>query len=176
MLYYMDSLRDLREHPPGIEFAAGADGALLYRVAQPPEALPPISGRDLACAWERVRSAPRAGPVRSVRFHRDDGSVTDLALADRAARRCAVAAETIAAMRTSYGMSLFLRLLALADLLARLPWVRAGGHHHGGVDRHLLRAAASMPLSDVAQFDEAQLMARLRQSTVAVPKPSGGIP
>jgi hypothetical protein len=61
-------------------------------------------------------------------------------------------------------LSLCLRLLALIDLLTRARW--AGGLLHlaaDGAELHpaLVRAAATMPLTAEARFDEAQFRARL---------------
>jgi len=148
-----------------------ADGAVTYTVAVPPEGLPAVRGRDLAAAWDAAREAARAaawGKARRFRFQRSDGSVTELALADRDAACWAAAVERIAALQTSYGVSLCLRLLALVDLLGRAPWAARLLAFEAGLARlhpALLRLAATAPLSAEARFDEA----RFRASLAALP-------
>ena len=113
------------EHPPSVHVGVGPDGTLTYLVDRPPEALPPVLRRDLERAWHAARDAALAqrwGDARGFRFRRDDGSYTDLALADRDARCWAGAVDVTVGMGNSYGLSLCLRLLALVDLLARVSW------------------------------------------------------
>ena len=163
-------------HLPGDEWIAafpigacrgGPDGTLTYIVDVPPEALPPVLGRDLERAWYAARDAAIAqtwGAVRGFRFHRPDGSHTDLALADRDARCWAGAIDGTAGIGTSYGLSLCLRLLALIDLLARVDWaVPLLRLQRDGAELHpsLLRTAATAPLTQEARFDEARFRSRL---------------
>jgi hypothetical protein len=144
-----------------VQVAATPDGATVYRLGIPPEGLPAVRGRDLADAWDAAREAARKaqwGAETRFRFDRADGSVTEFALSDRDARCWAAAVERVAALRTSYGVSLCLRLLALVDLLARAPWAaRLLAFEAGLVRLHpaLLRLAAAAPLSAEARFDEA---------------------
>jgi hypothetical protein len=150
-----------------------ADGAVTYVVAVPPEGLPAVRGRDLAAAWDAAREAARAaawGKTRRFRFPRGDGSVTELALADRDAACWAAAVEPIAPLQTSYGVSLCLRLLALVDLLGRAPWATRLLAFEAGLARlhpALLRLAAAAPLSAEARFDEARFRASLASLPVA---------
>jgi hypothetical protein len=150
-----------------IQVGAGADGTLTYLVDIPPQHLPPVRGRDLAAAWEAAREAAAAaiwGGARLFRFRQDDGSFTDLALADRDARCWAGAVDSIVGMGTSYGLSLCLRLLALIDLLARARWLRGMFElESGGADLHpaLLGTAATLPLTAEARFDETRFRAKL---------------
>jgi hypothetical protein len=153
--------------PAPIRVGETADGTLTYLVDLPPEALPPVLGRDLELAWDAARSAASAsawGSARLFRFRRADGRTTDLALADPDACCWAGAIDRAVGMATSYGLSLCLRLLALVDLLARARWA-AGlfALGPGGADLHpaLLRAAAIAPLTEEARFDETGFRARL---------------
>ena len=159
-----------------VQVGAAADGTLTYLVALPPEALPPVRLRDLAAAWDAARSAAitaRWGIVRLFRFHRADGSVTDLALADPDACCWAGAVDGTVGMQTTYGLSLCLRLLALVDLLARARWAdsmftvkRDGAEIH----QALLHGAATAPLTNDARFDEAEIRARVLGGALLPPR------
>jgi hypothetical protein len=162
------------EASPAIRVGETPDGMLTYLIDLPPEALPPVRGRDLANAWDAAREAASAaawGVARLFRFRRADGSFTDLALADRDACCWAGAVDFTVGMQTSYGLSICLRLLALVDLLARARWavglLTLGA---GGVELHpaLLRAAATIPLTAEARFDESGF----RASLAALPGPA----
>ena len=139
------------------------DGVLTYLVDRPPEALPPVSSRDLLAAWETARDAAADacwGAARLFRFRRGDGSFTDLALADPDACCWASAVDGTTGMHSAYGLSLCLRLLALVDLLAHAAWTRGlVSLRPGGTDLHpaLVRAAAHSPLTAEARFDEHSL-------------------
>jgi hypothetical protein len=150
-----------------VSVGTGADGTLVYLVDVPPEALPPVRGRDIAAAWDAARAAAIAadwGHPRGFRFRRDDGSYTDLALADRDASCWAGAVDSTVGMNTSYGLSLCLRLLALVDLMAHASWadalftLRRDGAE---IDPALLAAAATTELTREARFDAAAMQARL---------------
>jgi hypothetical protein len=152
-----------------IRIGAGPGGALTYLVDLPLENLPPVRRRDLERAWYAARDAALTqhwGVARLFRFQRRDGSFGDLALADRDACCWAGAVDRLVGLRSSYGLSLCLRLLALVDLLARVRWAdslcllqRDGAEFHPA----LLRAAASTPLTQEARFDEAGFRSRLAQ-------------
>jgi hypothetical protein len=166
-----------------VQIDVGANGAVTYLVHAPPEALPPVRGRDLERAWYAARAAAIAaawGVARGFRFRRPDGSVTELALADRDACCWAAAVDGIAALTTAYGMSLCLRLLALVDLLARAQWAASLCRlDRDGADLHpaLLRAAAAAPLTAEARFDEAGFRRNLTTPPlVAAPTHSTGVP
>jgi hypothetical protein len=154
-----------RQESPAIRVGHGPDGSLTYLVDLPPEELPPVLGRDLERAWYAARDAALAqqwGVVRGFRFHRPDGTHTDLALADSDARCWASAVE----MNTSRGLSLFLRLLALVELLAGANWARPLCRlARDGAELHpaLLRTAATLPLTAEARFDESRFRLRLSQ-------------
>lgn len=168
-----------RHAPDAITVGAGPDGTLTYLVDLPPEGLPPVRGRDLAAAWDAAREAALArvrGAARGFCFRHHDGSLTRLALADADARCWAGAVDTTIGMHTSYGLSLCLRLLALIDLLARARW--AGGLFRlaaDGAELHpaLVRAAATLPLTPEARFDEVSFRARLGGIFAAAPGCSG---
>lgn len=167
-------LKGMDYAPPLIRVGEAADGTLTYLVDLPPEALPPVRGRDLACAWDAARDAASQaawGVARLFRFRREDGGVTDLALADPDACCWAGAVDSTVGIQTSYGLSTCLRLLALVDLLGRASWA-AGlfALGPGGAELHpvLLRAAASAPLTPEARFDESGF----RASLAALPAPA----
>src|ERR1700743_2423841 len=105
-----------------IRVGAAPDGSLTYLVDLPPEALPPVTRRDLERAWYAARPAALAqqwGAVRVFRFVGSDGGHSDLVLADRDASCWAAALDAIYGIGTRQGLSLCLRLLALIDLLAQ---------------------------------------------------------
>ena len=149
----------VREASPLIQVHEPTAGALAYEVAVPPAALPPVRARDLAAAWDAAGlAATRGAPAASrlIRFRRDGGHWTVLALRDRDAACWATGVEQVASLRTSYGMSLCLRLLALVSTIA--AWGRGGGLRAGwladgrpGPD--LLKAASSAVLTPDAGFD-----------------------
>ena len=146
---------------------------LTYLVDLPPEAMPPVRGRDISAAWDAAPDAATDavwGAARLFRFRRPDGTTTDLALSDEDARCWAGAVDGTVGMNTSYGLSLCLRLLALVDLLARAPWLselcpigRTGAALHPA----LLSAAATSELTADARFDET----RFRNSLARLPAP-----
>jgi hypothetical protein len=159
------------EHRASVHVGAGPDGSLTYLVDLPPEELPPVHRRDLERAWYAARDAAlsdRWSVARGFRFRREDGSFSDLALADRDACCWAGAVDRTLGMRNSYGLSVCLRLLALVDLLARARWAdslcllqRDGAEIHPV----LLRAAASAPLTPEARFDDVGFRGRLSRFT-----------
>ena len=150
-----------------VRIGAGPNGSLIYYVEMPPEELPSVHRRDLELAWYAARDAAiaqRWGVARFFRFRRPDGSYGDLALADSDACCWASAVDNMVGLRSSYGLSLCLRLLALVDLLARARWADSlcllpadGAEFHPA----LLRAAASTPLTAEAGFDEFGFRSRL---------------
>jgi hypothetical protein len=158
---------DRPSHPAAVQVAASADGAVVYRLDTPPEGLPAVRSRDLAAAWDAAREAARSaewGAATRFQFSRTDGTSTELALADRDARCWAAAVGRVAALRTPYGVSLCLRLLALVNLLAQARWaVSLLAFEAGLVRLHpaLLRLAASCPLSAEGLFDEQSFRAAL---------------
>jgi hypothetical protein len=157
------------EHSASVHVGAGPDGSLSYLVNVPPEDLPPVHRRDLERAWYAARDAAlsdRWGVIRGFRFRREDGSFSDLALADRDACCWADAVDRTVGMRSSYGLSVCLRLLALVDLLARVRWADSLYLlQRDGAELHpvLLRAAASTPLTAEARFDENGFRGRLNR-------------
>jgi hypothetical protein len=155
------------ELSPTVRVGQGADGSLTYLVDMSPDALPPVRGRDLELAWHAARQAAIAaswGSPRGFRFRRRDGGFLDLALSDADACCWAGAVDGTVGMGNSYGLSLCLRLLALVDLLARARWstelialTRDGAELHPA----LLSAAAHVPLTAEARFDETGFRAHL---------------
>jgi hypothetical protein len=152
---------------PAVQVQARADGALLYLVNLPPEALPPVRTRDIAAAWEAARAAAiaeRWGDARFFRFRRPDGTCTDLALADSDASCWAAAVDATLGLASAYGLSVCLRLLALVDLLATAPWsaalcaLRRDG---AALAPPLLQAVATENLTSEGRLDEGGLRARL---------------
>jgi hypothetical protein len=155
------------EHISLVRVGQTEDGLVTYLVELPLEELPAVRGRDLEAAWDAARSAAisgRFGLPRGFRFRRQDGSVTDLALADRDARCWAGAVDGTIGMHNSYGLSLCLRLLALVELLARVAWATRFfrfGRDGACLDPSLLRTAASLPLTAEARFDEQHFLRQL---------------
>ncbi|MBS0560832.1 MAG: hypothetical protein JSR21_12325 [Proteobacteria bacterium] len=155
------------EQSPRVRVGQSADGTFVYDLDRSPELLPAVRGRDLEAAWDAAREAAlsdRWGAPRCFRFLRSDGSVTDLALADRDARCWAGAVDRLAGIGTCYGLSILLRLLALVALLAEAPWTAAMVRlRRDGAELHplLLRAAAQASLTDDARFDAEAIRARL---------------
>lgn len=177
------------EHPASVHVGIAPDGSLTYLVDVPPEELPPVHRRDLERAWFAARDAAlsqRWSVIRGFRFRREDGSFSDLALADRDACCWAGAVDRTIGMRNSYGLSVCLRLLALVDLLARVRWADSLCLlRRDGAELHpvLLRAAASAPLTSEALFDEAGFRGRLSRFTFglalegqAAPRLTGATP
>ena len=162
-------------HAAPVQVGTAADGTRTYLVAMPPDALPPVQRRDLENAWERARAAALAenwGPPRLFRFRREDGGWTDLALADSDACCWASAIDRTVGMETSYGLSLCLRLLALVDLLAAVPWAREHvviRRDGAQLDAGLLAAAAQLPLTGQARFDQTGFTKLMRQAVLPAP-------
>lgn len=168
--------------PSAIRVAETRDGVVTYLVAAPPEALPPVTPRDLERAWYQARAAAiaeRDGPARMFRFHRADGAVTDLALTDTDARCWASAVDAARGIDTIAGLSVCLRLLALVDVMTRARWT---AHHvalrpdGAEIGAELLRAAATTPLTPEARFDESRLHAHVSGAKTQPPPaalPSG---
>lgn len=160
-----------------IRVESGPHGVLTYQVDAAPEALPPVTLRDLAASWEGARAAARAeswGSPRLFRFRHPDGATTELALADPDACCWAGAVDETVGMDTPHGLALCLRLLALVDLLARARWaaplfrLAATGAE---LDADLLRAASFAPLNAQGRFDEIAFR-RLLAGRLAAPSPS----
>ena len=159
-----------------VQVAIAGDGTLTYRVGVAPDALPPVRRRDLEAAWDAARAGAIAedwGPARLFRFRRKDGSHADLALADPDACCWAAAVDLTVGMRSLYGLSLCLRLLALVDLLGRARWAvhlfavaRDGARIHPRV----LEAAAHLALTSEAGFDETGF--RTAVADTALPAPA----
>jgi hypothetical protein len=172
------------ESAPRVRVAEAACGTRTYLVDVPPEALPPVRARDLLAAWDNARSAALAeawGHVRlfRFRFRRAGAEPTDLVLADADACCWAAAVDHTVGLRSTYGLSLCLRLLALVDVLTQAAWAtqlvtlrRDGASLHPG----LVRAAASCALTPEAQFDPSALHSAVHQPPALAPPgaaPSG---
>jgi len=160
-----------------IRILRDADGAWLYLVSLPPEALPPVRKRDVELAWESAHSAARSGrwgEVRAFRFLRADGSHEEMLLADANAACWAAAVDRMLGLGNVSGLSLCLRLLALVDLMAGARWLD-GLHRmrHGAaeLDVALLRLAATAPLGREGGFDPEFFRARLFPLALARPDP-----
>ncbi len=170
-------------HAKAVQVQTGPDGALLYLVAVPPEALPPVRARDLAAAWDAARAAAldeRRGAARLFRFRRADGSSLDLALGDRDACCWAGAVDGTVGMGNAYGLSLCLRLLALVDLLVRAAWaiglvsLRRDG---AALAPALLQAAATAKLTGEGRFEEPAFRRRCAATPrLAAPRLAARVP
>ena len=169
---------NLSDPSPAVQVGRGP-GGLTYMVDLAPEELPRVRARDLERAWYAAREAAIAsdwGMTRGFRFRRADGSVVDLALADRDAACWAGAVDSTVGLSSSHGLSVCLRLLALVDLLARADWAAPFcrlAPDGAELDEALLRAAAAAPLNADLRFEEAPFRARLDRPALAAPP---GIP
>lgn len=154
-----------------VEYGAAADGTLIYRIRHAPSELPAVRGRDILAAWDGASDAAIAGARgarRRFQFCYPEGGVVSLAVTDRDARCWAAASDRLIGMHTSYGVSVFLRLLALIDLLARWPGLRGLRDVRRAIERNplLLRLAAEACLTDEAGFDETGFRPLLPGGTV----------
>jgi hypothetical protein len=146
-----------------VDVLDGGGDRLVYRVTLPPEAMPPVTIRDLEQAWDAARAAalsPSGAAHRQFSFRGADGRIATFDLDDPDARHWAGAVDRVSGLTTLSGISLCLRLLALIDLMANSSWAfgfmipkRDGAR----LDRALLRAAARANLTEEARFDEASL-------------------
>jgi len=149
----------------------GPAGEILHLVPYPPEALPPVTKRDLEQAWEAARAdslkpGRRAADAqtRLIRFSAPPQSPLDLTLTDRDAASWASAIDGVADLSTAHGISTCLRLLALVELMGRSVWARDWFTlNRAGLDFHpaLLQAAALSPLTATGGFAETALRALL---------------
>lgn len=146
--------------PGPIHVARTPAGALTYAIPLPPEGLPPVPPADLLSAWSLARRAAAMdlwGPPRLLRFARPGGEATEIAIADADAGCWVEAIDTAVGLGTLPGLALCLRLLALVEILARVPALAPlFDVTPEGIDLHpaLLDAAATMPLDAGARFDE----------------------
>lgn len=142
------------EHPSLVQVRHGG-GTITYVVSAAPDALSPVTQRDLARAWDAARrSTSRARPPCRLRFEGGDGSSTEFAVVDSAARKWADAVEEVASLRTFYGLSLLVRLLALsAELLPHTGSGTSRRNHVPDPGRAVLRAAAGARLTPFGGFD-----------------------
>jgi hypothetical protein len=160
-----------------IEMRTAPDGTLTYLVDVPPESLPPVRLRDLSAAWDAARAgaiAERWGPPRLFRFQRRQGEPTDLALADQDACCWAEAVDRTLGMRTPYGMSVCLRLLALVDLLSQARWAApmvALERDGARLQAPLLSAAARLALTPEARFDQTGFRTEILGHALPAPPP-----
>ncbi len=152
-----------------IRVVRDANGGLTYLVDVLPEELPAVRKRDLELAWDSAHRAAQGGcwgVLRGFRFQRigSDAPPRDLLLADIHAASWAEAVDSMVGLRSLYGLSLCLRLLALVDLLAHARWADSLCRMHRGeaeMDVRLLRLAATARLTAQAGFDAAGFRAIL---------------
>ena len=155
-----------------------AQGGLTYLVDALPEELPAVRKRDVELAWDSAHRAARAGRwgvLRGFRFQRIGSELPprDLLLADIHAATWAEAVDSMVGLRSLYGLSLCLRLLALVDLLAHARWADGLYRMQRGeaeMDIRLLRLAASARLTPQAGFDAAAFRAILCPPSLAPPQ------
>jgi hypothetical protein len=149
--------------PGPIRIARTQAGALTYAIPVPPERLPAVQPAELLAAWSLARRAAALqlwGPPRLLRFDRPSGEATEIAIADADAGCWAEAIDTAIGLGTLPGLALCLRLLALIEVLARVPALAPlFDVTADGIDLHpaLLDAAANLPLDAGARFDEAAI-------------------
>ncbi|MSP04340.1 MAG: hypothetical protein EXR05_03665 [Acetobacteraceae bacterium] len=152
-----------------IRVVGDAHGGLTYFVDALPEDLPAVHKRDVELAWDsahRAAQGVRWGVLRGFRFQRvgSEAPPRDLLLADIHAATWAEAVDSMVGLRSLYGLSLCLRLLALVDLLAHARWADGLYRVHRGeaeMDVRLLRLAATARLTPQAGFDAAGFRAIL---------------
>ena len=149
--------------PGPIRVARTPAGALAYAVPVPPERLPAVQPAALLSAWTLARHAAARhlwGAPRLLHFARPDGESTEIAITDADAGCWAEAIDSAVGLGTLPGLALCLRLLALVEVLGRVPALAPlFDVTPDGIELHpaLLDAAASMPLDPGARFDEAGL-------------------
>ena len=161
-----------------ISVGMSGDGALVYRVALAPSALPAVRRRDLEWAWSVARQSAidctdrrGAAAVRLFRFERD-GHATDLVLADADARLWADAIDRACGLGTRFGLSVCLRLLGLLDLIASERWATAFClFRRDGADVHpaLVDAAAHLPLTADGRLDQNGVQDAIRGGKILAP-------
>ena len=163
---------------PAVQFRDSGQGWLTYTVSCSPVGLPPVSRRDLDHAWDAARSAAIAGEwgvVRGFRFVDAGREPLTIALADRDALCWAGAVDRRLGLKTRYGISVLLRLLALVKLIASASWSHPLcrlSRDGADLDPALLAVAATEPLNEYGQFDELRFKARLSGSLLSpVPAP-----
>jgi hypothetical protein len=162
---------------PPIRVLRDAHGGLTYLIDALPEELPAVRKRDLELAWDSAHRAARNGQwgvLRGFRFQRTGSAhpPRDLLLADQHAASWAEAVDGLVGLRTLYGLSVCLRLLALIDLLAHARWADQLYRMHRGeaeMDVRLLRLAASARLTPQAGFDAAAFRVILCPPTLSAP-------
>ncbi len=133
---------------------AAADGSLTTLVDHPLAELPAVRGRDILAAWEAATEAARnarRGQKRFFRFRTKEGGWTRLELRDADAACWAGAVDRSHGIDTVYGLAVFLRLLALIDLLAAARLAVPRGPVE--VPPALLRLAAEARLTDDMALD-----------------------
>jgi len=149
--------------PGPIHVARTPAGALTYAVPVPPERLPAVQPTELLSAWSLARrgAAQRLwGPPRLLRFARPGGEATEIAIADADAGAWAEAIDAAIGLGTLPGLALCLRLLALVEVLARVPALAPLFDVSAeGIELHpaLLDAAATLPLDAGARLDESAI-------------------
>jgi hypothetical protein len=139
-------------------------GEILHLVPHAAPALPAVTKRDLEQAWELAQTATSSPHARTIRFAQPETQPLDLRLADTDAASWATAIDRVKNLSTAHGLSVLLRLLALVDLMANAPWLRAWFTlTRAGMDIHpaLLQAAALSPLTPTGGFVETALGALL---------------
>ncbi len=156
---------------PAIRIEHGPAGEILHLVPHLADALPAVTKRDLEQAWEAASAAPLApgrtpqnAHARLIRFTTPEDQPLDLLLADRDAASWASAIDDVADLSTTHGISVFLRLLALVELMGRAAWARAWFTlSRAGLEFHpaFLQAAALSPLTQTGGFAETALRALL---------------
>ncbi len=151
-----------------IQTQTGPRGEELHLVPYLPAALPPVTRRDLECAWEAARAAALAPKpdtaTHAFRFLQDAAPPLDLVITDTDAASWAAAIDRIASLSTAHGISICLRLLALFQVMATQVWVRDWFTlSRAGLEFHpaLLQAAALSPLTPTGAFAETTLQALL---------------
>jgi len=146
--------------PKTIQTSITPTGEILHLVPHAAPALPPVTKRDMEQAWELAQTATLNPQARRIRFSHPKTPPLDLQLTDTDAASWATAIDRVKNLSTAHGLSVFLRLLALVDLMATAPSLRAWFTlTRAGLEIHpaLLQAAALSPLTPTGAFVETAL-------------------
>ncbi len=156
------------------------DGRTRLRAEFSASELPAVRPSELEGAWTAARHAAATGPVHmaddpdGVIFTDGEGSDVCLDFDDYDAYCWALAIDRIHSLHSIIGLALCFRMLALYQLLESSAWARSlfNLDRRSGlrIDKNLIVAAASLPLTDEGRFDAAMMEQEATAS--ALPSPA----